>query len=25
LDQFREQIAFARAQPVDVYLGSQHI
>jgi MFS family permease len=25
LDQFREQIGFARAQPVDVYLGSRHI
>ncbi|MBR9986672.1 MAG: OFA family MFS transporter [Desulfosarcina sp.] len=25
LDQFREQIAFARAQPVDVYLGARHI
>lgn len=25
LDKFREQIAFARAQPFDVYLGSQHI
>ena len=23
--QFKEQLAFARAQPVDVYLGSQHI
>ena len=25
LDQFREQIAFAKVQPVDVYLGSRHI
>lgn len=25
LDRFREQIAFARAQPVDVYLGARHI
>ena len=25
LDQFREQIAFAKAQPVDVYLGARHI
>ncbi|MCB2145157.1 MAG: OFA family MFS transporter [Deltaproteobacteria bacterium] len=24
-DQFREQLAIARAQPVDVYLGSRHI
>jgi MFS family permease len=25
LGQFREQIAFAKAQPVDVYLGARHI